>query len=305
MLFSELYSAYYNAVAKILSSAVNGGITDRQLREAVSLSAFDESILTIETALKDQQWQLLYKDGTTPLEHAPAMPLTTLQKRWIKSVYLDPRIRLFTDDTPSWLDDVEPLFTDEDVCVFDKYADGDDFTDETYIRFFHMILHAAENSLPLKLSVRNRHGHIRNTVMVPKVIEYSEKDDKFRIMGDSSTSTVTVNIGRITQCSVYEGNVSLSPSEQEYETVEFDLFDTRKALERVLMHFAHFEKEVERLDESHYHVILRYEHSDRTELLIRILSFGPMIKVTAPKSFILLIKMRLERQKQYLPPASL
>ena len=83
--------------------------------------------------------------------------------------------------------------------------------------------------------------------------------------------------------------------------MEFDLYDTRKALERVLMHFAHFEKEVVKTGSRNYHVTLKYEHSDETELLIRILSFGPMIKVTAPRSFILLIKMRLERQKNYIP----
>lgn len=301
MIFSELYSSYYNAVAKILTAAVRNRVTDREMREIVSRTAFDESILTIESALKTEQWQLLNRDGTSVLVHEPSMPLTDLQKRWIKAVYLDPRIRLFTDDIPAYLDDVKPLFTNEDYCIFDKYSDGDDYGDEKYIRNFRMILEAVTNKTPLEFTVTNRFGKPRRTVMIPDNIEYSEKDDKFRVMGDCDMQSRVINIGRIVSCEPYKGDIShLKERELRQETVEFDLYDTRKALERVLMHFAHFEKEVVRLDDEHYHIMLKYEHSDETELLIRILSFGPMVKVTAPKSFILLIRMRLERQKRFI-----
>ena len=303
MIFSELYSSYYNAVAKILSEAVKDKVTDKEIRRIVGETAFDESILTIESALKKGQWQLLRPDGTAALEHKPTMPLTALQKRWIKSIYLDPRIRLFTDDMPEYLDEVKPLFTNEDYCIFDKYSDGDDYENEEYITNFRMILNAVRSERPLEFSLINRFGKTRRTVMIPHNIEYSEKDDKFRVMGDCDMQSRVINIGRIVSCRPYEGDISrLKEKELRQETVEFDLYDTRKALERVLMHFAHFEKEVVRIDDEHYHVTLKYEHSDETEMLIRILSFGPMIKVTAPKSFILLIKMRLERQKQYLKP---
>ena len=41
-----------------------------------------------------------------------------------------------------------------------------------------------------------------------------------------------------------------------HEKVLFELVDDRKALERVLMHFAHFEKQVEKVDERKYQVTL-------------------------------------------------
>ena len=82
-------------------------------------------------------------------------------------------------------------------------------------------------------------------------------------------------------------------------TVEFELVDERNALERVLMHFAHFEKRAEKLDEKKYRVSVTYEKEDETEILIRILSFGPMIKVTEPESFIDLIRERLRKQQKW------
>ena len=68
------------------------------------------------------------------------MPLTILQKRWLKAMSLDPRIKLFDADF-SFLDDVEPLFTPADYTVFDKYNDGDDFESKDYIKNFRMIFH--------------------------------------------------------------------------------------------------------------------------------------------------------------------
>ena len=80
-------------------------------------------------------------------------------------------------------------------------------------------------------------------------------------------------------------------------SVIFELVDRRNALERVLLHFAHFEKEAKRLDDDRYRITICYDKEDETELVIRVLSFGPMIRVTAPDHFVDLIKQRLTDQK--------
>lgn len=41
-----------------------------------------------------------------------------------------------------------------------------------------------------------------------------------------------------------------------------ELTNERRALERVLLHFAHFEKKAEKLDETHYRVIVYYDRKD-------------------------------------------
>ena len=79
--------------------------------------------------------------------------------------------------------------------------------------------------------------------------------------------------------------------------VIFELVDDRNALERVLLHFAHFEKQVGKIDDRKYQVTLHYDKEDETEILIRVLSFGPMIRVVKPWAFINLIKGRLSDQK--------
>lgn len=300
MIFSELYSAYYNTVAEILKSAVDHPLQKNEINNIINEKAFEESILNIAPALEDERWQLILKDGTTPLKNAPSMPLTTLQKRWLKAISLDPRIRLFSDDLPDF-PDVEPLFTSDDYCVFDSYADGDPYEDENYIKNFRIILDAVRNRYPIKVNMTNRKGGISCVVIMPEYLEYSEKDDKFRLISSGNRYGKTVNLGRVVSCKPYNKPFDESRNKDRIErtdTVEFELIDKRNALERVLLHFAHFEKEAKRLDDDRYLVKITYNKDDETELVIRILSFGPMIKVVSPQSFVNLIKDRLIKQKK-------
>ena len=64
-----------------------------------------------------------------------------------------------------------------------------------------------------------------------------------------------------------------------------------------MLHFAHFEKRAERLEGDRYCLHLKYYESDETEMVIRVLSFGPCVKVLAPSGFVDLIKERLVLQK--------
>lgn len=299
MLFNELYSAYYNAVAEILKAAVEHPLEACEMRQIVEKRAFGESILNIPSALREEKWQLVKPDGTTPIKNIPSMPLTTLQKRWLKAIANDPRIRLFTDDLPDF-PDVEPLFLPEDILVFDKYSDGDDYEDETYIQNFRLILDAIKNRYPLKIALENRKGNPLQRVMMPEYLEYSEKDDKFRLIGSGNRFGNTINLGRIVCCEPYDQPYEIQQAKRDParpQNVILELVDQRNALERVLLHFAHFEKQAEKLDENLYRITIIYDKEDETEMVIRILSFGPMIKVIGPQRFVNLIKERLISQK--------
>lgn len=299
MLFSELYSAYYNTVAAVLKAAVNHPLQRNELRAIIEENAFGESVLNMEPAIAEERWQLIREDGSTPLKHAPTMPMTTLEKRWLKAIFEDPRMKLFSDHGMD-LPDVEPLFKPEDVFVFDKYFDGDPYEDESYIKNFRFVLDAIRNRYPLSIDFTNRKGSMLHMVFMPEYLEYSEKDDKFRLIGSGCRYGGIVNLARIVSCRRYEEPYEITPEKTvrpRMRKVEFELFDKRNALERVLLHFAHFEKQVEKIEEDKYKVTISYDKQDETELVIRLLSFGPMVKVTSPRHFVELIKERLVNQK--------
>lgn len=297
MIFSELYSAYYNAVAAIISGILDGEHSERKLQKIVADRAFGESVLTILPALKGGKWQLVHPDMTTALAHKPTMPLTTLQKQWLKAISLDPRVRLFGVPFPE-LDDTEPLFTPADYCVYDKYGDGDPFEDAAYIRRFQVISEAIRKGKQLKIEMVNRRGNTMFVRCRPVRLEYSEKDDKFRLITAGWRAGSTINLARIRSCVPWTGDLPAVGAEPAvvYDTIAVKVCDERNALERFLLHFAHFEKQAEKLDKKHYLVKIRFAHDDEPEMVIRILSFGPMVEVTEPESFRKLLIEKLKKQ---------
>ena len=298
MIFSELYSAYYNTVAAIITRVLEGEATEKELQGIVTERAFGESGLTILPSLKSEKWQLIHPDMTTPLEHIPTMPLTTLQKRWLKAISLDPRVKLFGVTFPN-LDEVEPLFTPEDYYVYDQYADGDPFEDEEYIRQFRVILKAIRDGSQIKFEMTNRKGNTMFVRCRPVRLEYSEKDDKFRVVTAGWRAVSTVNLAKIKNCVHYTGEKPSFGHEKEtvYDTVTVKLRDERNALERFMLHFAHFEKQAEKLDRQNYLVRIKYDHSDQPELVIRILSFGPLVEVVGSEEFRGMVIEKLKKQK--------
>ena len=297
MIFNEIYSAYYNAVAKIISAIINGNADEKSLNKIVEENAFGESMFSIIPSLKSEKWQLVNSDFKTPLNHIPTMPLTLMQKQWLKAISLDPRIKLFDVDFEG-LDDVEPLFTPDDYYIYDKYGDGDPYEDEKYIERFRTILSAIRNKQNLKIEMVNRKGNTVYSRCIPERIEYSEKDDKFRLVTSGCRFIKTVNIARITKCRIYTSETihEAEPSDADYETITLKVSEERNTLERSLMHFAHFEKRAEKLDD-HYLLHIKFQRDDEPEMVIRVLSFGPTVEVLGSESFKQLIINKLKSQK--------
>ena len=60
MIFSELYSAYYNTVAAVLKAACDHPLRKGELRRIVDQKAFGESVLNIEPSIASS------RAGTVP-----------------------------------------------------------------------------------------------------------------------------------------------------------------------------------------------------------------------------------------------
>lgn len=58
MIFNEIYSAYYNTVAKIISTIISGDINEKKLEKIVEENAFGESVISVISALKTKSGSL-------------------------------------------------------------------------------------------------------------------------------------------------------------------------------------------------------------------------------------------------------
>ena len=300
MLFHEIYGSYFNVVAAVLAEASKGCLTDQRLTALVREKAFAESALSIPAALKSGDWPLLEADQRTVIRHKPTMPLTILQKRWLKALLSDPRIALFESD-PTGLEDVEPLYRQDTFILFDQYADGDPYEDPDYISCFRTVLRAVQEKKMIRGFFRGRAGARHSFECMPYRLEYSVKDDKFRLLAARKHRLDTINMARICFCELLDEYApkSITLPKDSLEELTLLLRDERNALERVLLHFSHFEKETLKLDERLYQIKLRYDKNDETELLIRVLSFGPVLEVKAPTEFIQLMRNRIQKQIDY------
>ncbi len=297
MLFSEFYGTYFRTVAAVLDRAVTGNLCGKDLSEIVRQTAFGESVLTIPAALTDGSWPLLAGEMTTTLRHSPSRPLTTLEKRWLKSLLSDPRMKLF-DPPEDGLEDVEPLWEPGVFVYYDKYENGDPYDDPEYIAVFRAALQAMKEKRKIRVRFHSSRGKRHSYICVPYTLEYSTKDDKFRLLTSFNGKMQTINLARIRMVKLMEpySEDEYHPVDYREKTVTMLLTDERNALERALLHFSDMEKETEQLDEKHYRLTIWYKQGDETEILIRILSFGPVLQVLGPEAMLMQLRERIGKQ---------
>lgn len=226
MIFSELYSVYYNTVAKIMEVAFNPEAAEKDLQRCVMEEAFSESVLTILPALKSGKWPLLHEDLSPVLLHKPTMPLTNLEKRWLKAIAEDPRVKLFDVAFPE-LNDVEPLFTRDDYKIYDQYSDGDPFEDEAYIKHFRLMLSAIRSDRPVQMTMlitpeklEFGKGYSLKEVSAPYGYVLSHEAVKFDVTEENSTeesgvTIVAVNLGNYAQ----KGIIKISKTGEVFASV--------------------------------------------------------------------------------------
>ena len=301
MLFSEYYGAYFACVAEILSEAIEGTLTKEKISEIAANQGFGESVLTIPANLRNGNWPLITPDCKTPVRHIPPHPTTLLQKRWLKTLLLDPRIHLF-GLTDKGLEDIAPLFDPEKIVWYDRYCNGDSFEDEGYIERFRQLLEAVKTHRKVQVIFDSHRGKHNNWTVIPYRLEYSSTDDKFRLLCHSGKwRNRTLNLSRISYVRLWG---TFDPDdypvpELTNESVTLEITNERNTLERAMLQFSYLAKRTERIGEKSFRMTLNYRQEDETELLIKIISFGPLMKVVAPDSFAALIKERIERQFQY------
>lgn len=318
-LFHEIYSLYFRIVTHILGRVE---ITDAQLQEIIQKEGYKDSVLFLPQKLIPQKdgsdWMLLRRtdQGTlrSILGHKPQRTVTKLQKRWLKTKLSDPRMRLFLDDETyasltQHLSDVPPLWEDGLYCYFDQFSDGDDYCMESYRKAFCTILNACKNRSVLNITFISNKGEHKQICGIPLSIEYSRKNDKFRTyfrcMDDGKLrSTIIVNLGRILTAEPSDSHThsaiqmqNVFDARQCRKPVTVLVTQERNALERFMMEFAAYKKRTEFDPETGICTVqLWYDLTDETELLIRLLSFGPVLEITAPSHFRALAAERIRKQ---------
>lgn len=298
MVFNEVYSAYYRAVSKMLKYAVKKELNKELMYKIIKEVAFEESSLSIVPAIEKEEWQLLTKELKTPIVNNPEPCLTGIEKAWLKTILSDPKAALFYNKKEELKE--EGLFSLNDIVFFDRYTDRDDYTSEEYIGIFKTALRALKERRKLRIRFVSGKGRAMKGLYIPLKIEYSDKEDKFRLLCVLNGKVYTINFARIVKCSLSKEKFSdnIKAGEISLRTLVFDVRDERKALERAMMKFSHYKKEIEKIGEDSYKVVLKYDKDEETDVVIQLMSFGSYISVISPPKIKKEISRRLKRQME-------
>ena len=298
MVFNEVYSAYYRAVSKMLKYAVKKELNKELMYKIIKEVAFEESSLSIVPAIEKEEWQLLTKELKTPIVNNPELCLTGIEKAWLKTILSDPKAALFYNKKEGL--EEEGLFSLNDIVFFDRYTDRDDYTSEEYIGIFKTALRALKERRKLRIHFVSGKGRAMKGLYIPLKIEYSDKEDKFRLLCVLNGKVYTINFARIVKCSLSKEKFSenIKVSEIPLRSLVFDVIDKRKALERVMMKFSHYKKEIEKIGDDSYRIVLEYDREEETDVLIQLMSFGSYISVISPPIIKKEISRRLKRQME-------
>lgn len=302
MIFSEVYSCYYNAVAEMIKKALDNELDTKTMHAIIRSTAFNESNIDIPQAITSGRWPLIKRDFSTVIHHNPDRPLTLLEKRWLKSLLSDPRICLF-DITPAGLEEISPLYDESTFVRFDVHGDGDPFENPEYIQNFRTVLKAVKKKRMLQVNYTDHKGIIHQLDCDADNIEYSFKNDKFRVITACEHGTTIINLSRIKHCSLLDipsGTSGYSLCRTKKELIaEFE--DKNNALDRAMIFFSYLEKETIQINDTHYIFKLKYFEEDEAEIITQILSFGTNFRITSPEEIILKIKSKLLNQNKLNP----
>ncbi|MDE5776972.1 MAG: WYL domain-containing protein [Lachnospiraceae bacterium] len=319
-LFSEIYNCYYQVMKNILESP--SALTLDQLRANITEKGYEESLLYLIPKLTSGEWDLLEQNGEVFLSKLTGefyVPLTKLQQAYIKTILQDERIQLFLN--PEELEKLNCLFADspvlwkkDDFYYYDRFSDQDNFADPDYQKHFRTLVTAISKKQYTDISYESRRNHRVHHHYLPCRLEYSIKNNKFRLIAvehskRSGDHVEILNLERIKEVSLLPKKIEELPDINKMirdsyykEPVRLLIHNRRNALERTMLQFANYEKNTTKVDTDTYECLIYYNQRMETELLIEVLSFGPMIQVLGNERFLGQLKARLRTQKRLFHP---
>lgn len=311
-LFSEIFGCYYKVITEIVN---NSPLSTEQISEIINENGFAESCFHLFPKL--EKLPFIVKKGDkyySLLKNKIQLPLTNIEKSWLKAISQDVRFDLFAlEYDKTKLADIIPLYEREHFKYYDKYSDSDDYENYCYQKHFRKINTALETSTTIKIVYQNPKGRITVNYYIPVKFEFSPKDDKFRffalrIKNGKLVDRVCLNMGRVLDVrnsdETYSGELNFEPHIKKFEAEEpvtVEIYDERNAIERFMVEFSTYRKNSEFNDNTKTCTTkIYYAKNDETEVLIKLLSFGPTIKVLGSKKFLKLFKYRIQKQYELI-----
>ena len=345
-LFNELFSRYAIVLAESVleCSGKNSRVDlDEALKRNISRSFKYYSPIESEKVRRElrayiEDAELVNSKGKTRfiLEQGnylyDVLPITKLELRWLITVLGDPLATIFfsteqIDKLKKAIQDAPfevEAFKMSAINYFDRYnleeqylqtGEGDTRHSKKEAYFIRKVYKAIIFGEKIKIEYKNWRGEKRYVNCKPTWMEYSRRDDIFRIwyINENKNEINMVNVSRILRIIVFNDKKYNKMEQREklkkiYDQtmteIQIEFYQGEKNLpDRLLTEFSLWKKKcIYDVTTQKYIMTLYYSPLDEKEILIRLLSYGPYIRVVAPeKNYILSeIKKRIIIQRELI-----
>ena len=309
-LFNSLYSTYYLAIRNILETYIannkqplsNDTIT-KLIKESAYIEAPGElSDLIFNKSETTTIFKAIQNKVSSPINHIPDFPLTTIELRFLAAILQDKRVKMFIsseviDELQKSFKGVTPLWEPDDIKYFDQNKDGDNFDNKDYVILFQTILNAINHKKYIHLIYGRKNN---SDIFTPTHLDYSQKDNAFRLF--VKELKYPINLENIKSIEITEEKPKKTEESTVYETLKVEIYDdtSRKYhFNRAIRMFSYFKKTCKKTEkENTYELTVDYDKSDESEVVIKILMFGPNMKVLGPMDVSYEVNQRIKKQKE-------
>lgn len=221
------------------------------------------------------------------------LPLTTLECRWLATMISDPKIDIFLSESEiaairAFLQSLEservkPLPFDK-IHYFDRYTPSAE-TKQQEKTAMPILLDAIRNNCAVELHYISAQQNKITGKFRPIVIEYSKRDDLFRVYIQSCVDgrISVMNLGRIENIILTSDTFDRPKAEaalkdyreQNTKSVQIEFRNTRNVPDRILSEFSPWKKKCvyDKASEK-YRLTIYYQSSDELELVVRLMGYG-------------------------------
>jgi hypothetical protein len=292
------------------------GLDKGQIIKLIEKEEYDEKIIgkdfkTFEGMLLNEYSKtdnfnfLEEKEGKyySILNNKDSIPLnirfSKLEKSWLNGMIKEPIVQaLLGKET---LEKLEAALIDlkkgsNEVIEFTNKVKSDFDIDLVKLsKDFYTILEGIVNEKPILYSNVDKNGNeYNNQLALPIRIEYSLKDDKFRasLYSLEENRSIMVNLHTLKRVKIAEDvnskikreDVLKILKEKKYSEIPItiELEDIRGAMERCFMSFSSFERNSRNISENKYEIDIYYYTFEEDEVIRKIMSLGPYVKVKSP-----------------------
>lgn len=310
LLFNEIYGVSFNNLGKILFSIIaEGSISEEKIKQLKRTYSGNFSEVLQREKREEQVTNFLnsfvsrhegrYKSffSFTNDDAMPGfldlIPLSSIEIQWLINMLNNPLARCFLSDNEKgkmldWLGDMN-LFNVNEVVLHDQYIGVEEiYKGPDLCKSFQNIVNAIRTNTMVKIKYESQYGRKSNYVCSPVFIEYSKRDNRFRVRAVSKSNVAkTFNFERIIGVTIMKDKFDKTAAKKIIETHfkecerELVIFfnETRNIPDRILTEFSCFKKKCVKWGNDRYRMTLYYDNEDKREILVRLLSYGSLINV--------------------------